>query len=105
MQYLSLQQTANKVLRLTQYLLQLARQDAWEAMLEVEQQRQLALTALFQHPQMPQALNLVAQTLQQVVGLDKQCMALGDTARQQLEIQLAAAFQGQRAVREYHSYS
>lgn len=101
MQYLSLQQGADKVLRLTQHMLQLASTDDWQSVASVEQERQRSIDALFRHPQLAQAMPEIAGTLQKVIELDKLCMARGDVMRQQLALELKAISQGPRALRAY----
>lgn len=101
MQYLSLTQGADKVLRLTQHMLHLAIADDWQAVASVEQERQRSIDALFRHPQLPQALHEIAGTLQQVIDLDRQCIERGDVMRQQLALELKAVSQGPRAIQAY----
>ncbi len=103
MQYLSLQQGADKVLRLTQHMLQLAIADDWQAVASVEQERQRSIDALFRHPQLAQAMPNIAGTLQIVMELDKQCIERGESMRQQLAQALKETSAGPRALRAYTS--
>jgi len=101
MEFLSLQQGAGKVLRLTQRMLEMAEQGEWEALGQLEQERSRSLDSLFQHPQIPDALHTIAQALQHVVELDRQCIALGQQARDAMAAELNLQAQGERAVRTY----
>ena len=101
MEFLSLQQGADKVLRLSQRMLETAGQGEWEMLGQLEQERSRSLESLFQHPQMPDALPTIANTLLQVVDLDRQCIALGQQARDAMAAELNLQAQGERAVRSY----
>jgi hypothetical protein len=101
MEFLSLQQGADKVLRLSLRMLETAEQGAWELLGQLEQERSRSLESLFQHPQMPAAIATVAQALQQVVELDRRCIELGQQARDSMAAELNQQAQGGRAVRSY----
>jgi hypothetical protein len=101
MEFLSLQQGASKVLRLTQRMLEMAEQGEWDALGQLEQERSRSLESLFQHPQIPDALHTIAHALQQVVELDRQCIALGQQARDAMAAELKLQSQAQHAVRTY----
>ena len=101
MEFLSLQQGADKVFRLSQRMLETAEQGAWELLGQLEQERSRSLDSLFQHPQMPAALPTIAAVLQQVVDLDRRCIELGQQARDAMAAELNIQAQGERAVRSY----
>lgn len=101
MEFLSLQHGAGKVLRLTQRMLEMAEQGKWETLGLLEQERSQSLENLFQHPQIPDALHTIAHALQQVVELDRQCIALGQQARNAMAAELNIQSQAQLAVRTY----
>lgn len=101
MEFLSLQQGADKVLRLSQRMLETAEQDEWELLGQLEQERSRSLESLFLHPDMPSALPTIASALQQVVELDRRCIALSERARNAMAAELNIQTQGQRAVLSY----
>jgi hypothetical protein len=101
MEFLSLQQGADKVLRLSQRMLETAEQGEWEILGQLEQERSRSLESLFQHPHMPNGLPTIAAALQQVVEMDRRCLALGQQARDAMAAELNQQTQGQRAVRSY----
>jgi len=106
MEFLSLQQGADKVLRLSQRMLNTAELGQWELLGQLEQERSVSLESLFQHPEMPAALPTIANTLQQIIELDRRCLALGQEARHAIAAALdqQAHGQGARALRSYLDY-
>lgn len=101
MEFLSLQQGADKVLRLSQRMLETAEQGAWELLAQLEQERSRSLESLFQHPQMPTAIATVASALQQVMELDRRCIDLGEQARDSMAAELNQQAHGEHAIRSY----
>jgi hypothetical protein len=101
MEYLSLQQGADKVLRLTRLMLDSAEQGDWALLRKLEQERSRSLDSLFQHPQMPSAMPTIGSILQQVVDLDRRAITLGKQARDAMAAELHQQAQGQRAVLTY----
>lgn len=95
MEFLSLQQTANKILRLTKAMRQFAQDQDWTQFAHLEAERQRSLEYLFKHPEISNALNNVADTLNQVVELDQESIALGEAAKrllaEKLNLQAPAA--------------
>lgn len=104
MRYLSLQQGADKILRLSQRMLAAAQTEDWQGVINVEQERQRSIDSLFRHPELPGALATIASTLQEVIVLDKRCMSLGMAYRSQLARELDAGAHGQHAMNVYRSY-
>ena len=94
-EFLSLQQTANKILRLTKAMRQFAQDQDWSQFAHLEAERQRSLEYLFKHPEISSALNNVADTLNQVVELDQESIALGEAAKrllaEKLNLQAPAA--------------
>jgi len=88
MQYLSLQQGAQKVLRLSQQMLVHAEQGNWELVSGLESERSRSLDSLFQHPDIQHSLNDIAGALHEVIAIDKQCLQLGEAARKTMMQQL-----------------
>ena len=103
MEFLSLQQGADKVLRLSQRMLDTAERREWELLGQLEQERSQSLESLFLHPDMPTALPTIASTLQQVIELDRRCLELGQLARHAMATALNHQAQGHgaHALRSY----
>lgn len=101
MQYLSLQQGAQKVLRLTERMLDEARAGNWQALGEIENERSRSLNSLFQHPQIIESLVSIADILYQVMSLDRQCMQLGEHERHILLNQMDKQTRGKKAMNSY----
>lgn len=78
MHYTSTQQFASKIHRLSQRMLLLAKQRNWSAMSELEAERQIAITALFSHPQIKQNLFDISSILQEVIEVDRETILLGE---------------------------
>lgn len=83
-EFVSIQQTANKILRLTKAMRQFAQDQDWSQFAHLEAERQRSLEYLFKHPEISTALNNVADTLNQVVELDQESIALGEAAKRLL---------------------
>lgn len=105
MQYLSLQQGAAKVLRLTQHMLTLAKNDDWQRVASIESERQHSIDSIFRHPDLRQALPDLAEILRQVIALDQECIKLGTMLRLQLSHELNQQSQGERALRAYATHT
>lgn len=101
MQYLSLQQCADKILRLTQRMLQYAQSEEWELMSSLEMERGKALEHLFRHPDIKQSIQVISNTLFEVMELDKTCIDLTERARKSVLEQLDRQSQGKRALNLY----
>ena len=84
MEFLSIEQTASKILRLTRNMRQLAEEQGWSEFARLESERQRSLEYLFSHPEISTALQNIADILKQVALLDQQSIALGETAKRQL---------------------
>lgn len=103
MQYLSLEQCALKVLRLTKNMLLLASQGDWQNVSILESERQASIESLFHHPSLPGAITEIAAILQQVLELDRKSLQLGSQARKGLVQALDHQSQGNRALQAYTS--
>lgn len=101
MQYLSLQQGAQKVLRLSERMLAHAEQGDWDLLSGLESERSRSLESLFSHPQINDNLGEIADTLYEVISIDKQCIRLGEQARKTMLSQLNRQSQGGRALNSY----
>lgn len=105
MQFLSLQQTANKILRLTTAMRQLAQEQNWQEFARLEAERQRSLEYLFKHPDISTALQDVADTLQQVIVLDQQSIELGEAAKRLLAEKLNLPSPAHGAISAYKNTS
>lgn len=103
MEYLSLQQTAQKILRLSQHMLASARQHDWQHMAVLEMERRQSITGLFQHPDMPVCISQVARVIEEVLRIDKQSLQLGEAEKQHIQAQMHKQQQGQRVLSGYLS--
>lgn len=101
MQYLSLQQCIDKILRLTQRMLQHAHAQEWELMGSLELERGKALEHLFRHPDIKNSMQIISSTLYEVMELDKTCLGLAEQAKISMLDQLDRQSQGKRAVHLY----
>ncbi len=101
MQYLSLQQGAQKVLRLSQHMLAHAQAGNWELMSNLELERTRSLESLFRHPQITDSLPEIANILYEVMEIDRLCLDLGEHARQSILKNLNKQSQGSRATNSY----
>ena len=105
MEYISLEQCANKVHRLTQKMFEYAQHGDWRAMANLETERQSSMESLFKHPAMPDAVNEIAGILKQILELDRESIELGNQARSALAQALDSNTQGDRALKAYTSNS
>ena len=101
MEYLLPQQCADKVLRLTERMLERAQSEDWELMSALELERGKALEHLFTHPQIKTSMQIISSTLFEVMELDKRCIALTEQAKQTMLEQLNRQSQGKGALRLY----
>lgn len=105
MQYLSLKQSAHKVLRLSQRMLQHARQEEWTMLGQVEQERGRVLEHIFKHPQINESLQTISDILFEVMQVDKTCMQLTEQAQQDIASALSQQKRGKLAVQCYNRHS
>lgn len=101
MEYISLQQCAEKVLRLSQRMLQHAQAGEWTILGQVEQERGKVLEHLFRHPEISQSLQTISDILFDVMDVDRSCMQLTEQARQGMIDELNQRKNIQQAVRLY----
>ena len=98
-------QYADKVLRLSHHMHQMAIAQNWDMCSQLEQERQKTLEALFEHPQIPAALDSISDVLRQVMCVDGESMALCEKHKIQVSSDIKQLHDGQRAVNSYTSYS
>lgn len=101
MEYISLQQGAEKVLRLSRRMLETAEIGDWTLLGQLEQERSRSLDSLFQHPSMPEQMYTISEALRQVMEFDRQCIAMGEQAKAEYATELRLQAQGEQAVRSY----
>ena len=92
---------AEKVLRLSQRMLDCAKQQKWVDFTHLESERQNVIEALFSHPAMPHALHDVAELLQEVMLLVRASIELGEQAQSMAGQELSDISQGRRAIHAY----
>ncbi len=105
MDCVSIQQGAQKVLLLSQQMLEMAKSAEWALMSRLEQTRYQSLQRLFRHPDIRQNLWMIAETLKEIMRIDKECLSLGEQAKQDMLSTLKGQSQGKRAVQSYRQYS
>jgi len=105
MVFLSIEQTANKILRLTQAMRSMADDQDWDQFAHLEIERQRSLEYLFKHPDIANALQDVADTLRQVIQLDQESIALGEAAKRLLAEKLNLGSPQHAAISAYKNSS
>ena len=53
----------------------------WQACMELEEERQHVLKALFEHHDMPQSLSDIAEIIEQVISIDSESLFICEEAR------------------------
>ena len=105
MQYISLQQCADKILRMTRRMLEYAEAGEWTLMGQLEQERGKSMQHLFRHPQIQDSLQTISDTLFEVMQLDRSCIELTEQARQAMLESLNQQTQGSKALKVYTQHS
>lgn len=82
MQYLSVNKGAHKILRITERMMIFAEHGDWETFAELEKDRSESMDSLFQHPDMPKAIDDIVYTLRRIMEIDKRCIELGERDKQ-----------------------
>ncbi len=80
-QYIALQHTAEKILRLSKCMLQQAIDKDWDRLAQLEIDRGSALKHLFNHPGIEQSLPLLADILFEVLEVDRECIQITEKER------------------------
>lgn len=99
------QQYADKVLRLSHHIHQMAIAQNWDMCSQLEEERQRTLEALFDHPQIPAALESISDVLQQVMCVDGESLVICEKHKMQVAAEIKQLHDGQRAVNTYTTYS
>jgi len=80
-EYISLRQCAEKILRLSKRMLQQAIDKQWDELSILEIDRGSALKYMFAHPDIEQNLPLLADILFEVLDIDKECIMITEKER------------------------
>ena len=97
----TLQDYAKQALDCTERMLLLAEQQDWQALATLEIDRSILLGRLFEHPNLPDMLSKLADTLRLIIELDQKTIALSQSARDTLKSELSLLVQGKKAVHAY----
>ena len=101
MHYTSTIQFASKIRRLSQRMLLRAKQRNWQAVSEIESERQLTITALFSHPQIDEKLSDISEVLRDVMEIDRQCILFGEQEQASSSQEISYLQNNKRAVFAY----
>ncbi len=88
-------------LRLTERMLELARDADWEELARVERERAGVLESCFGHENHFRDKDLATRTIRKLLDLDRAIIALGEPRRRQLATELDQLQQGCHARRVY----
>lgn len=101
---LSPQQYAQQILRISHHMRDMSYKQNWSACIELEEQRQNVMNALFEHDDLPQALTDIAETLEQILFIDSESLYMCEEARTKEMRSVKESQSGQKAVVAYHSH-
>jgi len=101
---LSPTQYAKKILHLSQHMRDMSYKQDWNTCTELEEQRQNVMDALFNHPDMPDALAEIADILEQVLLIDSESLYLCEEARAKELHSLKENKSRHKAAIAYHSH-
>jgi len=97
-------QYAKKILHLSQHMQEMSYKQDWNACIELEEQRQTVMDALFEHQDMPQALEEIAGILEQVLFIDSESLYICDEAKQKEMDKIKESKNRKKAAQSYHSH-
>jgi len=86
---------------LTRRMLAAARQDDWTTVSRLESTRQQVLDALLDHPRFHDHLPALAERLNTVLAMSRECILLGEQSRQSTTVQLLTLQRGRHMSRAY----
>ena len=101
---LSPSQFAKKILHLSQHMRDMSHKQDWTACMELEEQRQVVMNALFGHKDMPQALEDIAEILEQVLFIDSESLYICEEARNKEMKNIKKSMTQRKAALSYHSH-
>ncbi len=87
--------------RLTRRMLAAARQDDWHTVSRLEHTRRQVLDDLLAHPRIDDHLPALAERLNEVLAMSRECILLGEQSRQNTTLQMLALQRGQHMSRAY----
>jgi len=86
---------------LTRRMLAAARQDDWTTVSRLENTRQRVLDELLAHPRFRDRLPALAERLNAVLAMSRECILLGEQSRQSTTVQLLTLQRGRHMSRAY----
>ncbi len=94
-------QYADKILRLSHHMQQMAIAENWLMCAQLEAERQKTIEALFDHPQIATALASIADVLRQVISIDSESMAVCEKHKNLVLDEIKHLHDGRRAIAQY----
>jgi len=88
---------------LSRCMLEKAREQSWHEVFELEQRRRDAMQLFFAEPVTAEDAQAVSAGIQLIMAIDRDLMALGGAAREELAQTLQKMDQGKKAVKAYTS--
>ncbi len=101
---MSPQQYADKVLRLSHHIQQMAVAENWAMCTQMEAERQKTIEALFDHPDVGNALASISEVLLQIISIDSESMAVCEKHKNIIANEIKQIHEGRRAVALYSSH-
>lgn len=89
--------------QLTQTMLNLAKQEKWEAIEPLNQQRQVLLQAIFPIADSLDEMETISSVLRSLIDTNQELIAHCQEGKQSLQLQMRQAKFTQKAVTAYHS--
>jgi hypothetical protein len=88
------------ILNLTQLMLQNAKQERWEGVMDTQQQRDALMTDFFNDSK-SLANDYLAEHIREIMTLDKETMSLGMQSHKSMQDELNKISKGRKAVHAY----
>lgn len=95
-------QQIHAIRSMSEQMLQLARNEAWETLADLEPERRRLIMRFFDKPASEEEAAAIAETIQDVLDIDREIIERGKQGRDAVRQQLSRLNQGQRAVDAYH---
>lgn len=93
-----------QAMKMTADMYQLAADDEWERLTELEAARRLQLEKVFAHPVAPEAAEAVADGVRRILAIDREIMEKGRLAREDYATRLGDLANGRRANNAYQKH-
>ncbi len=100
-EYVPCEQLVERILRLSERMLAAARRDDWRSVEQHENLRRDALEALYAHPDYRQRLPELAEPLNRILAMSRECIVLGEQARHSMTVQMLNLQRGRCMSRAY----